>query len=199
MLERNRKKKGITLVELIVAMAIFATVATMAVGSFVTVSRMMTLTNNMKNTQQKLRVAIEMISRLARQAPVVLVYKDATDGSSRAEMFFSLPGEAPLAASKFEIKDIGGDPDTHSLYYAECRAGTISVTPTTTCGTWEASSDLLSGTLRLNSTSGFVKTGTIPPRLTVTLNGLTSAAVSNNPYYIDTMNIVNDIVLEQIR
>jgi len=193
------KKRGMTLIELVVATAIFAVVTTMAVGAFVTVSRMQTLTNNMKNTQQKLRVAIEMVSRLARQAQVVLVVNN--DDASTVDMYFGLDdNKVPQSASRFEIRDYGSG---RSLYYSECL--TISAI-TKKCSTdavsgsgWQPANDLLSGPLRLDGTSCFTKIGAIPPTLTVTLHDVPVSGASNDPYYTDNMNIVNEIVLEQIR
>jgi len=198
------KKRGMTLIELMVAMAIFSVVTTMAVGAFVTVSRMQILTNNMKNTQQKLRVAIEMVSRLARQAQVVLVVNNVDGGntiSSTVEMYFGLDEntKVPQSASRFVIKDYDGS--GLSLYYSECR---IIKADTKKCSTvagegWQPANDLLSGPLRLDGTSRFIKIGAIPPTLTVTLHDVPVNGASNDPYYTDNMNIVNEIVLEQIR
>ena len=206
MLRSVIKKRGVTLIELVVATAIFAVVTTMAVGAFVTVSRMQTLTNNMKNTQQKLRVAIEMVSRLARQAQVVLVVNnnDVISGdtiTSTVDMYFGLDEntKVPQSASRFEIKDYDGS--GLSLYYSECRiikADTKKCSNVTGEG-WQTPNDLLSGPLRLDGTSRFIKIGAIPPTLTVTLHDVPAVGASNDPYYTDNMNIVNEIVLEQIR
>ncbi|MDD3481152.1 MAG: prepilin-type N-terminal cleavage/methylation domain-containing protein, partial [Patescibacteria group bacterium] len=69
-------KKGFSLVEIVVAMGIFIVVMTLAVGAFVTVSRMKGLTSTMKESQQKVRIAMEMMTRLARQAEKVSVSLD---------------------------------------------------------------------------------------------------------------------------
>ena len=205
MLRKKDKKLGVTLVELVVAMGIFAIVTTLAVGAFITVSRMMTLTDSMKNTQQKLRVAIEMINRLARQASVVLVTNStSTEGSvtSTVEMYFAPDSSGtPQSASRFEIKADGPGSVTRSLYYSECRGGSISlVTKKCDAGNgWQVSNDLLSGPLRLDPPSGFSKSGTIPSILTAKLYGSVPGAPSNNSYYSDTMDITSDTLLEQVR
>lgn len=61
-------KRGITLIELIVAMAIFLVVITLAVGGFLSLLRLQTQTQTMTDVQQNGRIAIEQITRLARQA-----------------------------------------------------------------------------------------------------------------------------------
>jgi len=63
--------RGITLLELIVAMTIFLVVITLAVGGFVSLIRLQSQTQTMTDVQQNGRIAIEQITRLARQAESV--------------------------------------------------------------------------------------------------------------------------------
>lgn len=66
-------KKGMTIIEAVVAMAIFITAVTLVVGGFVTIVRLQNKSNIMRETQQNARTAIEIIARSARQAESVTV------------------------------------------------------------------------------------------------------------------------------
>ncbi len=72
------KKRGMTLIELIVAITLFIVVVTLAIGGFVSVSRMKTLMLDMKNSQQKARLIYETIYRFAKEADVVAVNGDGS-------------------------------------------------------------------------------------------------------------------------
>src|SRR3989304_2648377 len=63
--------KGITLIELMVAMTIFLIVITLAVGGFISLIRLQSQTQTMTDVQQNGRIAIEQMTRLARQAESV--------------------------------------------------------------------------------------------------------------------------------
>ena len=122
------KTKGTTLVELVVAMGIFTILSTMAVGAFVTVSRMKTMSASMRETQQKTRVAMETISRLARQADTVLVTDDTI------QMFFNTTTSNPSAYKyAIENRSVGQEAEQWKLYYYECDA---LVAPYHTCDHW---------------------------------------------------------------
>lgn len=66
-----KEEKGITLVELIVAMGIFLVVVTIAVGAFVSLIRLQSQSENMTSVQQNGRIALEQVTRLGRQAESV--------------------------------------------------------------------------------------------------------------------------------
>jgi len=63
-----KNNKGMTIVELIVAMSIFIIVITLAVGGFVSIIRLQGQTESMTDVQQNSRIALEQITRLSRQA-----------------------------------------------------------------------------------------------------------------------------------
>lgn len=76
-LKKIKHQKGMTLIELVVAMAIFMLVITIAVGSFVSVLRLQTQTQTMTDVQQNGRIVLEQITRLATQAEEVDKYGGA--------------------------------------------------------------------------------------------------------------------------
>ena len=112
------RKKGMTIVELMVAMSIFTVIITLAVGSFVAVSRMRLFALNLKESQQKVRIMSEMISRYARQADTVSVSSDNTT----VEMKFRSE-EADLTlryAARFKISETAVGSNQYLMKYYEC-------------------------------------------------------------------------------
>jgi prepilin-type N-terminal cleavage/methylation domain-containing protein len=181
---KNKTKNGFTLVELIVAMGIFLVVITLAVGAFVAVSRLKALTSTMKEVQQKTRIAIEMISRLSRQANKVIVSYDKIDDKKILELYFNLNNENPDYGNRFVIQD-------EELLMYEC------ATVGTTCSDWGTGNSILGESVALNaSDSSFEKTGTIPPILKIRINGVIDFS---SPYYSDEMVIDTDVILENIK
>lgn len=71
MKKKYLNQKGMTIIELIVAMTIFVIVITLAVGGFISLIRLQSQTETMTDVQQNGRIAIEQITRLARQADEV--------------------------------------------------------------------------------------------------------------------------------
>ncbi len=66
-----KNERGITIIELMVAMTIFVIVLTLSVGAFVSLIRLQSQTEIMTDTQQNGRIALEQITRLSRQAKTV--------------------------------------------------------------------------------------------------------------------------------
>jgi type II secretory pathway pseudopilin PulG len=178
-------KKGISLIEVVVAMGIFATIATLTIGAFVSVSKMKSLTSLMNETQQKTRIAMEMISRLSRQAEKVITYPDG----SRIDLYFDIESESVSAAS-FRIE--GTD-----LRFYNCTTVTELE-----CTSWEAGQSLYSGiNIVLNDPtrqSGFVKEASDPPVLRVDLYGEVAGA-SSSLYYSDSLNLNTSVILESLK
>lgn len=182
-------KRGVTLIELVVAMGIFLVVVTVAVGAFVTVSRMKALTSTMKEATQKTRIASEMITRLARQGDKVMVQNQ---GKS-LEIYYNTGIDASFYGYRFFLNN--GD-----LSYAECPIGSPAISlPGYVCN-WSnlGSSTLSGGVLVFDDTSVFQKTGTIPSRLNVDLAGKIQA-ISSNPYYSNDFTIKTAVILEGLR
>lgn len=147
-------KPGMTIVELLVAMGIFTIVTTLAVGSFVAITRMRMFALNLKESQQKVRIITEMISRYAKQADAVTVSSD----EKKVDMYFKLdtvnesnPEDRQAYASSFEIYEKNG---SYLMRYNEC-------TPTPTeleCLSSPAIGegvDLFTGKMKLDPGSGF--------------------------------------------
>lgn len=178
------KKRGYSLVELVVAMAILIIVITLAVGAFITVSRMKALTSTMKESQQKTRIAMEMITRLARQAEKVVV---SADGKT-LDLYFNLK-KAPYG-TRFAIKDTDANGKLE-LIYAEC-SGSLTCLDTTTGGT------NLYSKIDVQTDSKFIKNGSIPPTLDIRIYG-NIGDLSTNKYYSDKINLNTTIVLEGIK
>ncbi|MCL5094133.1 MAG: prepilin-type N-terminal cleavage/methylation domain-containing protein [Patescibacteria group bacterium] len=72
-MRKIRNKKGMTIIELVVAMTIFLVVVTLAVGGFVSLLNLQTQSETMTGVQQNARIAIEQITRQAREALKVTI------------------------------------------------------------------------------------------------------------------------------
>lgn len=167
------RKKGMTLVEVTVAMAIFVTITTLVVGAFVTVTRMKSLTSVMRESQQKIRVANEMVTRLSRQANAVTV----ADGGKTLNLYFA--NNDWITA--FKIKEQSGE---YSLFINDNNTTDI---------------DLLGGvTILNNNDTNFEKVGGIPPILNFELSGKIKG-VSDNPYYSNDFALKNSVILESVK
>jgi prepilin-type N-terminal cleavage/methylation domain-containing protein len=173
-------KKGVTLIELVVAMAIFLVVVTLAIGAFVTISRFKGLSSTMKESQQKTRIALEMITRLSGQAQKLSV----ENSGDKLILYFKNTSNV-FTTTTFEITD-------GKLLYSEC-PGTFCLNPPTT--------NLYEG-ITLDNTLGrdskFIKVGSIPPTLTVDLYG-TINGLNDNSWYSDNINLNTTIILESIK
>ena len=83
-----KPKKGMTIVEVIVAMGIFITVVTLAVGGFVALLRLQRKSLIMRETQQNSRIALEIMAKDARQATTVT--------PSGSTLTLIMPGGTPI-------------------------------------------------------------------------------------------------------
>jgi prepilin-type N-terminal cleavage/methylation domain-containing protein len=184
------KRRGMTLIELMVAMTIFVTVMTLAIGGFIAISRSRILVGNMKDSQQKIRIANEMIIRYAKQAEYV---KLADQGGSLLELYFD-SGTVNASAKKFLVSEI--ETGKYDLVYSECK--TFNGTQ---CNEWTEASSLLgsqNSNIYLNSIDDvFRLNGVLPAVLDVTLS-----IVNEVPGYdslSNTMTIQNAIILEGLK
>ena len=182
------QKRGMTLVELIVAISIFIIVMTLGVGGFVTVIRSRILIGNMKDSQQKIRIANEMIIRNAKQAQYVKL-----DSSGQTlELYFDI--DKPTNSSiKFETRLLGAG--KYDLLYSKC------VSPSSmSCASWGDATSLFGSTdnsLYLSNTNVFVLDGILPSVLNLELDLHNDVPGSVN---LDSgMTIVNAIILEGLK
>lgn len=190
------KKRGMTLIELMVAMSIFVIVMTLAIGGYVSISRTRILMGNMKDSQQKVRIANEMIIRYARQAEYI---KLANDGSS-LELYFDVDtGETP-SAKKFQRSRISNT-DPYDLLFYEC---TDSSPVARACSNWGLGTSLLggsSGNISLmnpeTNPNIFQLDGVLPSVLKLKL--MIASTVPGNSTLSDEMTIQNAIILESIK
>ena len=188
-------KKGTTLVELIVAMAIFTVVSSLAISSFITVMRMKELGTNMKNSQQKARVALEQITRLARQADKVEI---TTSGGNYALKLYFL-ASTTKSAVKFSFYSTNWANATNpngTIYYYPCPSIVNNACSDAT-GDWNdysAGQDLFGGQgiLKLyNATvvNKFEIDDVLPPTLNISINGKIPGG-SNNAFFSDNRKSV---------
>lgn len=174
-------KKGVTLVELIVAMAIFLVVVTIAISAFVVISRTKGLSSTMKESQQKTRIALEMITRLSRQAQKVSVSMDG----KVLDLYFDLKDNP--TATRFKIRDDG-------LYFSQCSGNLDCPTDSEAINIYEGIA--LDNTVERDSK--FIKVGSIPPTLEVDLYGSING-LNDNTWYSDDINLNTTIILESIK
>lgn len=141
------KKKGMTLIELMVAMAIFSIVLVIAVGAFIQMNNLRALAMNARESQQKLRMAIEVMSRYSRQADRVIIADKQGDQYKEMRLFFNIkdPDSANWYAVKFKFE---GSPITLNEY--QCKPVTSTAEDCTVAG-WGNPQDLLGGELELLS------------------------------------------------
>lgn len=184
-------KKGLTIIELVVAMGIFSIVALIAVGAFITVARTRALTGNIRESQQKIRVAEETITRLARQAYFVRTDPSASP-SQWVELYFINPARTSLTSTKFTITGPGG------LQSERCASLPITLT-NPVCATYDPPQQMLNGSVSLFTGSGFTKhSAGITPKMDLILNGRINGLVGG-PYYSDEFNLVTSVLLEGIK
>jgi hypothetical protein len=156
------RKRGLTLIELMVAMTIFIMVMTLAVGGFVSISRTRAVIGAMKDSQQKARVASEMIFRLAKQAEYV---RFPGGGNDDIELYFDIDKAVPSAKKFARIAA------TQDLFVYDCNA--FEVNKTCKAGSWVAGTSLLGGTSKgiyLFNTDVFDLHNVAPSILTINLN-----------------------------
>lgn len=102
-------KKGMSLVELVVAVSIFIVVTTISVGGFVAISKTKALISNMKESQQRMRTAGEMISRYARQAEKIKMYDLISGNKYRTiELYFDLDDPGARSGVRFATSPTSG-------------------------------------------------------------------------------------------
>lgn len=187
------RRKGFTLVEVIVAMGIFLIVLTLAISAFISVTKLKALTQTMKEVQQKTRITTEMITRLSRQSDKVVV--DDTNQAKTVDLFFNLHNDSPNYGYQFKIqKDALGNEG--KLLMLEC----FPTESSTICDTgWVNESVLLGDSVKLYfDNSYFKKVGTMPPTLEVNIKGIITN-INNNPYYSNDLTIDTSAALEGIK
>lgn len=182
-------KRGVTLIELVVAMSLFAVISTLAIGAYVTVTNMKALTASMRESQQKMRIATETITRLAKQADIVIIGA----GGSELDLYFNTKGTP--SATRFII-------GTNANGNKRLEQSTECLSPLTTslnCTQWSQPVSMLSENLELTTGSAFSKIADGPtPELKIILNGKYGDAATSS-YYKDDFNIETAVILENVK
>ena len=183
-------KRGVTLIELTVSMGIFTIIATLAIGAFVSVSRMKAMTTSMREAQQKVRIATETITRLSKQANVVKIPNE-----HEIVLYF----DDVQKMSKFSVSpDMSGKLKLY--YYQSCVTGDY---PSYTCTDWGAGEDMLGDIIEIND-----KGPTMINFEQVYLYGRAelhiylpgkAISVSDNSYFPNDLNIDTNVNLESLK
>lgn len=185
------KKKGLTLIELIVAMTLFVVVATLAIGGFVSITKVKILVSSMKNSQQKIRIANEMITRYAKQAEAI-----SLDPSGNwIEMYFDV-GDTNDSARKFVLSGSS----SYDLLYYECASASLTQT---TCSNWGTGTSLLGssvgsgGTVSIANSGIFSLNANYPSVLNVMMT--VQSAMPNFSYFNNSITIENAVIMESLK
>jgi prepilin-type N-terminal cleavage/methylation domain-containing protein len=177
------KNKGFTLIEVTVAMGIFSVVSLLVIGSVLMVLNLKTLTRNTKETQQKLRIAMEMISRDARQSKSPIV---SADGKTLTLTFSNTAVQYYIWGDATSPYNLG----KRSCLNFDTQAGTCMP------GQFEPTGiALLGGLIELDPSSGFTRTKG-EPLLYINLNG-SIKNISDNPFYTNDFSMETAVFLEQ--
>lgn len=173
-------KKGFSLIEVVLSLGLFTLSASLIIGAFVAVSRIKSTTADIREAQQKSRIAIEMITRLSRQAEKVIVTNEGKD----LELHFNLNNENEAMRAIFRLKDNG-------IFYGDCSGG-IS------CPITEGDKINLFEGLTLDYESRFKRIIDIPLQLDVKISGSYGApgAQDENENKIELKTLV---ILEGVR
>ncbi|MDD3481199.1 MAG: hypothetical protein PHW75_03190, partial [Patescibacteria group bacterium] len=152
----------------------------------------------MKESQQKVRIAMEMMTRLARQAEKVSV---SLDGNT-LDLYFDIE-EDSRSGVRFEIDDsnTGDTIEDNTLTYSECSSNNMSDTGVI-CNLWSDPIDLLGDSIYIKNVadadSNFTKVGSIPPSLEFNLYTKIGTETTSS-YYSDEMTLETEIILENLK
>ncbi len=159
---KRLSRKGFTLVELMVAMSIFVIVTTLAVGGFVAVNSLKAVAMTQKETQQKIRISLELLTRYAKQAefvklvtPAVTYYETSGVSSNAVEFYFNLSnydntGTAIPVTTKDYRRGVKFAIIGTELRYYECTTvSTAAAIPI--CTNWIGGNNILGSEISLRS------------------------------------------------
>ncbi len=182
------ERKGVTLIELVVSMGLFAIIATLTISAYVTISNMKALTSATRESQQKLRIATETISRLSKQADVVTL--DTTGHDLR--LYFNTKTTTPTGV-RFYI-----DTATETImYYNRCET---AIQPNDiSCSLWTEDTDMFTGSVRVRPTTAFSRINDRGlPTLNLQIYGY-FPFVADKPYYKRDFELTTTTILEGLK
>lgn len=205
-------KRGMTLIELIVAITLFVTVITIVIGSFASVSRTKMLIASMKESQQKVRLVTEMLTRYGKEAFYVDVSSDGKEVNYWFKENNSSTGSVEVIAKRFRVSNSGvsGKANSSLKYYTCANSLTNpNVVDTTNfvvideskCLKEELMASAGGFDFRLEEVSPgtkfFDKGNSMPP--TMNLNYKLVNETTNNRYFDDSMTVSTIIILENFK
>ncbi len=207
--KKIKNKKGFTLVEIMVASILFVIVISMAIGGFIAMNRARILVGTMKETQQKLRVSMEMISRLAKEADSVSVYNSLgsqvpSGGKGNSlELFYNIDSTVNKFGRKFTF-DTSVANKGRLQYYTCSNANVNTNTFPITCnvGGWVFSENILGDDssqrimriIEIEGSSYFQKISGYPVELFLNIKATNEFASGSS--VTDTMSVENTVILE---
>ena len=139
-----KEKRGFTLIELIVSMGIFTIVLSMGVGAFTAITRLKAVTSNIRDSQQKMRIATDLINRYSRQADSIIV---SSSPSQSVELYFGL-GSPNVTAVKYQVA-------SNVLSSSNCSAFTAYIV----CTAWTTPVTMLNNNMTISNSDNFRVSG----------------------------------------
>lgn len=104
--DKQKKSAGFTLIELMVSMGLFTILSTIVIMSFVSFANIQARTAAMRDSQQKVRMALDQMTRQIKEASTIVI----DDANQRITLTFK---EDPYAQARYEI-------NVNQLRYSEC-------------------------------------------------------------------------------
>ncbi len=187
------QKRGMTIIELVIAVTLFTVVVTLAIGGFTAVARMKTLMVDMKNTQQKARLIYETVYRFAKEADVVTVSSDHNKlvldyfddaGSREVQKIFVLEDEQ--SASFMYYSCLGTDNYAEGEYDTNIACNKEELLTGTRTSTYEIT--------KVNGEGFFTYEKSIPPTLSLRMV-IKNTRSDNDP----EIKLDNVIILENVK
>lgn len=215
-----KNTKGLTLIELVVALGITTMIGVFAIGAYLSANRLNELNSVIKEASQKARIAQEMITRLAKQADFVYVEDTNNNGvpydNHNVELYFNTGDDKPSdpvtfqnnSIARFQILKLNTNPlsadKNYELYLSYC----TEIDPATKkcySDKWGSPVSLYGGAIYLETNSPrddenshFEFIGGEKPMLKVVLNGKIEQ-LSRNPFYSNDFLIETEITLDNYR
>ncbi len=183
------KRRGMTIIELVVAITLFTVVVTLAIGGFVAVSRMKTLMVDMKDTQQKARLIYETVYRFAKEADTVSV---SPNQSQLVLDYYNDLGVRELR----KFFELGSGSSTSFMYYS-CEGANDFVADKSSCTREELLAGTKTSAYEITKISGngyFDYNKSIPPTLSLSMV-IKNTRSDNDP----EIKLDNVIILENVK
>jgi prepilin-type N-terminal cleavage/methylation domain-containing protein len=193
------KNKGFTIVELLVSMSIFMILSTFAVGTFVTSIQLKQYASITTNSQQKVRTALEIVTRMAKEATGVTIK------GANAALPVTLDEAAPNPGRVLELRY----KDNSGYRVSIIQSGSVGILQLEQCSVvagsftgCTSSQNLLGGGISLDidvsAGSFFYLEGANPMSLEIKLVG-DVLSLRPNPYFSDSLTVDTIVLLENLK